>query len=403
MGNKTNHNKQYTAEDIQRYHTGNMNVAQMHALEKAALDDPFLADALEGYHNTQTAAADLKNIRTRLDALQNENKVIHLNKNRFGWMKIAAAVIVLIGAGSLFYYVSNDQRNELVMQDKNAASDPLPKEADISPSTIQDSAIETEQTKFTDVAIVKDNTLQKSIPAPEKIKPDDQVTVSAYRSKEIVADSSFFRNDMANARNVASGPAQPRMNFFNGRVVDANNNPLPNVTIVAGFNRAISTDTKGLFTIAGTKDSVLDVTLSAAGYQSTKMQFMNDVPKTVVMKESDAQLSEVIVLSRDKTKKASSSKPQIITDTLEPSEGWVVFDDYINQKLKSKNDPQITSATGEVELSFEVNKNGEPINIKVERSLCEKCDEEAVRLLKEGPKWKKKKNKKGKVTIKFDD
>jgi len=31
----------------------------MHALEKAALDDPFLADALEGYLYTTTASDDI--------------------------------------------------------------------------------------------------------------------------------------------------------------------------------------------------------------------------------------------------------------------------------------------------------------------------------------------------------
>jgi hypothetical protein len=48
-----------------------------------------------------------------------------------------------------------------------------------------------------------------------------------------------------------------------------------------------------------------------------------------------------------------------------------------------------------------VNDVGEPVNIKVEKSLCAQCDDEAIRLLKQGPKWKKKKNKKGKVTIRF--
>ena len=65
------------------------------------------------------------------------------------------------------------------------------------------------------------------------------------------------------------------------------------------------------------------------------------------------------------------------------------------EELKTK------TVSGEVQLSFDVNKEGQPVNIKVEKSLCQKCDEEAVRLLKDGPKWKKKKNKKGKLTIKF--
>jgi TonB family protein len=56
-----------------------------------------------------------------------------------------------------------------------------------------------------------------------------------------------------------------------------------------------------------------------------------------------------------------------------------------------------------VEVSFEVNKLGDPINIRIEKSLCDKCDKEAIRLIKEGPKWKRKakKGKRTTVTVPF--
>ena len=38
----------YNRENLLRYISGKMSPAEMHALEKAALEDPFLADALEG-------------------------------------------------------------------------------------------------------------------------------------------------------------------------------------------------------------------------------------------------------------------------------------------------------------------------------------------------------------------
>ena len=38
----------YTAKDFERYHNGGMTAAEMHQLEKAALNDPMLADALDG-------------------------------------------------------------------------------------------------------------------------------------------------------------------------------------------------------------------------------------------------------------------------------------------------------------------------------------------------------------------
>ena len=58
--------------------------------------------------------------------------------------------------------------------------------------------------------------------------------------------------------------------------------------------------------------------------------------------------------------------------------------------------------SGEVKLSFDINDAGQAVNIEVEKSLCPECDKEAIRLLKEGPKLvKKKKDKKGKLRIRF--
>jgi TonB family protein len=68
-------------------------------------------------------------------------------------------------------------------------------------------------------------------------------------------------------------------------------------------------------------------------------------------------------------------------------------DDIALDKLKS-----------EVELSFQVDKNGTPVNIKVTKtSDCKLCDDAAVRVVKEGPKWSRKgKNTKTIVSIAVD-
>ena len=58
----------YTAADLERYHNGKMNAKERHALEKAALDDPFLSDALEGYSVTSgNAVSDIDLLNKRLD------------------------------------------------------------------------------------------------------------------------------------------------------------------------------------------------------------------------------------------------------------------------------------------------------------------------------------------------
>ena len=48
MSEHNEHITHYSAADIRRYVQGNMSARDMHAIEKAALDDPFLADAIEG-------------------------------------------------------------------------------------------------------------------------------------------------------------------------------------------------------------------------------------------------------------------------------------------------------------------------------------------------------------------
>ena len=56
---------------------------------------------------------------------------------------------------------------------------------------------------------------------------------------------------------------------------------------------------------------------------------------------------------------------------------------------------------GKVILSFKINKDGSPVNIKVQQSLSESCNKEAIRLLNNGPKWTGKRNKNTVVEIEF--
>ena len=62
----TEKNKIYNTEDFERYYAGTMPANEMHALEQAALEDPFLADALEGYAHTSTFKNDIVEIKERL-------------------------------------------------------------------------------------------------------------------------------------------------------------------------------------------------------------------------------------------------------------------------------------------------------------------------------------------------
>ena len=77
--------------DIEKYLKGELSPAERHRLEKLALDDPFLAEALEGAEEmgTETFQESVQQINTKLD------QRIVKNKKAFGWfwpLRIADAV-----------------------------------------------------------------------------------------------------------------------------------------------------------------------------------------------------------------------------------------------------------------------------------------------------------------------
>jgi len=107
MNDKTN-DIIYTAQDIEHYLSGKLTPLQMHMMEKAALDDPFLAEAMEGY-----AGMNEKQWKHQLTDLKNkfENKegakVIPFVKRKTNWWKYAAAVILIGGISAVAYLAVN--------------------------------------------------------------------------------------------------------------------------------------------------------------------------------------------------------------------------------------------------------------------------------------------------------
>ena len=101
------HNKQkYSANDFIRYHEGKMNSTEMHILEKDALNDSFLSDALDGFKNVAQTETTLPHIINNIESI-NKTKVFPINNRKyFSYMSIAASFIVVCFAGYLIFNTS---------------------------------------------------------------------------------------------------------------------------------------------------------------------------------------------------------------------------------------------------------------------------------------------------------
>ena len=446
-----NNIKNFTAADIEKYWSGKLSSSEMHAMEKAAMDDPFLADALEGYRNTITGTSDINALREKLDkrviALA---PVVTLKKQKkFPWLKVAAAIIIVGGIGVLVQQlILSDQRQRSVVslnKDEKAKEDvsttnnqtvaSTPNQGDITTTQPDSPLIKTQQrvlksgngitskTFITpDTTNISTGEVAANYKNAEKEKMDSATRTSvAAATTQIPVDKlekkSFDRDTDDSVKNRflynnASAPKAKSMergevsqafgvtfsNKYNYRVVDAQNNPVPFANVMnTRDNVGTYTDIRGNFNLVSS-DSVLNVQVKSLGYISNNYKLVpSSQINQLVLKEDYYARRQILV---DSNRQLVSNKPRKDTaELVEPEVGWPYFNTYVANNIQIPDNIRKKNTLSNVELSFDVDESGNPINIKVTKSSqCKECDKEAIRLLKEGPKWKKK-GRKSKTTI----
>ncbi len=391
----------FSAEDIQRYHQGLMTPEQRNALEKAALDDPFLADALEGYNYTTTPAEDIIYLKDKLNQKTATGKVVPISKKEHttSWLRIAALFLVLAGAGWGVYQLSLNnkqdlslnapvQKQETVKQEKPATSNIV---ADTSTgianagTTFSDGRAASKKPVAEKTGEKNETNISNSLPTTNS----DAAAASPQTVTEATPDALRRR-----ARGIEVND-QMQANVFTGKVIDANGNPLRNVSIVAQNNKdATLSDSDGNFSLRA-NDSVVTATASAVGYEQNRLFLNVPAQNTFVLQQSENGLQEVVVKGVGvQRKKDTSNEP-------EPVGGWKKFEEYLKTNIRVPEFISTAKTSIVVPVFFDIDKNGRPQNIQAQNTLCTECNVEAIRILKEGPLWEVKKNKKGKVSISF--
>lgn len=459
--------KTYSASDIEKYQQGLLSDAERHAMEKAALEDPFLADAMEGYADAgPSLQSDLDDLKKRLvQRTEEKTKVIPLGgsgRSPLRWMRAAVLIGVLAGAGTLAYIFMFNGKQEKIAQAEKANNSPVATNTDTGntvatpainatdstiPSGTANTTLNKEKvfngtTYYADSSIVyKKETKAESLQADEKAAIAELVIVnnerkdlakSANRAAAILdrekaeaskKETSYdfltvpaesndkFAATQTKAKAVAPAPAKKleennfiSSNIFRGRVTDGQNLGVPFAKVInTDDNVGTYTDARGYFNLTS-PDSVLNVQIRSIGFENNNTQLRNVSPNNQVVLQNDRRMNALVINNqRSNTNRRANNSVQL--QEPEPADGWENYDTYLSNNLvlpdELKNKPS-NSSTAAVEVSFEVDAKGQPINIRVEKSLCEKCDKEAIRLIKEGPKWKQRAgNGRTTVTVPF--
>ncbi|HKH60571.1 MAG TPA: carboxypeptidase-like regulatory domain-containing protein [Flavitalea sp.] len=445
MSDQKQNSNQYSAADIQRYLRGAMSAEEMHAMETAALDDPFLADAIEGFEMAMKEE-DEKVIESDLEKLNKEfNERIKkpasvIPLTRFGWWQIAAAVIIFSIVGVAIYNnrstpdentrpklaVSEKQKNDSISsqrpeqersttpsvipdsqqnQDKKSITPSRPTQETAeatSPFSVKSKSRqdgELSKEKATDLAL-------KETEAKDDLK-QQRVELSAKKTQHLPTDAPISSRQRDYETPAAKAPgsgdvrsSQPagQLNNFSGRVLDPNNKPLPYANLQIMPDRvSIVTDEGGNFNFSR-KDSVVDVQVALIGFEQRNFRLQNNIGSNkLVLEPNNQNLQDVEVSSYGNERKKAASRITGKVQNAVPEIGWIEYEKYLeaNKKVPATN-PQLK---GEVVVSFQVKRPNTLSDFEIEKSLSKDHDKEAIRLIQEGPPWKLLNSKKTRITV----
>lgn len=411
-------NKKYTAKDFARYHSGTMAADEMHALEKAALEDPFLADALEGYANTGNFETDILELKERVEEKRKKKNVFTISSiTENKWWRIAALFVIISGAGFFFYRLNFVNKGDSLATTEIKSAKEKTGSTALSPS--MDSATANGDLAFqkpeASTFSKKDNSaLSKQNIENEKADNNPSAVTQPVEAAPLKkSEKDLAANNISeNAEDKFSDKEEGKEYRLKGRITDDKGNPIAMASISEPTRKEIVlTDTAGNFLLRS-PDSNTTATVTAAGYSTKKVTLQKDEQPTIAMNKSEAAMSEVVVtglgqknkkdraLLRSKALSGKVSEVEITTSP-QPFPKNDQFEQYMDNNIKPVLDENGQVAKGEVLLSFTINKKGRPSNIKIIKSSCAVCEKLAIALLEDGPDWNFINNREGTTVINF--
>jgi len=439
---ESNNHINYSHTDIEKYWKGQLSASEMHAMEKAALGDPFLAEAMEGYQpvakEDRPFTADMDELKQRLTNRVSATKVVPIRNNN--WWKIAAVVLLAV-AGVWLYTSLNGHSGEKEVADNSKVKSQKSKSPDLDslasvqkPVTLSDTSMEVAVTEPRKKEFTKPrvSTTFNKVYRDSAVALNDKVPAAARRNEGIVAnkENNASEGELAKDLNVKkispnaapvaldknSNLAKPNndeykaldnrasfVNSFSGIVVDSLNHPLEFATVkIPGQQLGSVTNKQGYFSLKSA-DSTLSVSVASVGFKPANVTLKtNDaLANRITLQLQSNALNEVVVMGyaskRKKDLKGSVKSLSVKVLETEPSVGWKEYNDYLEKNKKVTDDNK--DIHGEVVVSFDVLEKGRMRNFKIEKSLDDDLDEEAIRLIREGPAWRLLNGKKARASV----
>ncbi len=426
------------SDDIDKYLSGQLTPAQMNALEKKALNDPFLADALQGLGSIEPdqLQADIHDIKGRL-ARQTRKELAS-----WKWIsRIAAALIIVAVATFVVIFLSDRQgdngnlalnknesqapeqqsppiaatpadtispaQTEVPEEKKEPVGPPIAAkpEADTRSRSEQPAAkAPVEQDRLADAEVAEDmddidakisealSEENRTANAAGQQSIPSESALEAQKKQELFRDRAETERDSEKRKSVSGARVKESAASYNvarkivrGRVTYSEDGTgLPGVNIlVKGSNEGVVTDAKGNYQISVEGQPTLQ--FSFIGFSTTEVPATSD-ELNVSMSPDISELSEVVVVGYSDDVGFLPSTPTVM-ELAAPEGGRRMYKQYLEQNLQYPQLALENKVEGKVTVQFTIDMMGQMTDFRVIKGLGFGCEEEVIRLIKQGPKW----------------
>lgn len=364
---------------LEAYLDGNLDPKTMHKVERASLDDPFVAEALAGLTEAKKRKTSLsilqKQLQQRVAQKPIEAKRWRITSQR---LSIGAAAAVLFVVASTFFFMRERAKQDLLNG---------------QPKTVQVEIAPEKETPSSEVPITLTETPASTQSIIDQSKVEQALkqgsTIAMRKSKPL--DSVISTSGLENARSnslqeIAVAKAETeRIQLKKSKEAPAEN------TVVSLNSKAEGITTPNKIANGNANTAILPPELQriAAQQQQQQANAKVEIDKTPKDNLATEPVASTVLAAKQNgidTVISSANKVSAVFASTQPAIGWDAYKtkmyDYIQKNAKPSK-----SGIPTVKLSFVVRPNGDVSKIKVVQSAGKYYDDFTIKILKQNGKW----------------
>jgi hypothetical protein len=395
-----------TIELLEKYHTGELKPEEMQQIEKAMLQNPFLAEMVEGIAVSETLSKtpfsqQVLELKKEMPYHKNDKIIDFTDRELTGKRKeksqiyrLVAVILFLLTTGTLLWFYAQNiadktasesstmayqtSKNEKQTNGESLSSIPQATTADLKQELILDEN-KGKTTQNDDKGNLDKNKARKTLvnEQNESVNETKNKSLRAINIPEGATESEKKETTLP----ILSDKDSKDLKVGEGQV---EKNDLAKVSLQNGKD-VIKADPKPQLEDGKSNEALI---ISDDSDSDSQKEFAKPTPKM-----DNAKKESEIYTRKQKTPAAmnvyTNKQLDYKKDTLNlvatPEIGWENYQIYLNKNLQKSVS---NGKKGKVIAEITINGRGKVDSIIILQSLCEPCDAEVKRLILAGGKWK---------------